>query len=71
MFPRLLPENVTYEKLHKTVLEVYMYIGLKIVFLLWRAIHWPERENVIGGSRKLDNENLHDICCSTNIIHVV
>jgi hypothetical protein len=50
---------------------VFQYIGVKIVFLHLSAMYWLERKNVTGGSRKLSNEDLHGICCSPDIIHVI
>jgi hypothetical protein len=35
-----------------------------------RKIFGPKRKEVTEGWRKLHNEELHDLCCSTNIIQV-
>jgi hypothetical protein len=36
-----------------------------------RKISGPKREEVTGGSRKLYNEELYNLCCSPNIIRVI
>jgi hypothetical protein len=35
-----------------------------------RRIFGPEREEVMGGQRRLHNEELHNLCISSNIIRV-
>jgi hypothetical protein len=36
-----------------------------------RRIFIPKREEVTGGWRRLDNEELHDLCCSQKFIGLV
>jgi hypothetical protein len=36
-----------------------------------RGIFGPKREEVIGGWRKLHNEELHNMCCSPSIIRMI
>jgi hypothetical protein len=36
-----------------------------------RGIFGPERDEVTGDWRKLHNEQLHNLCCSRNIIRVI
>jgi hypothetical protein len=36
-----------------------------------RRIFEPKRDEVMGGWRKLHNEDLHDLCCSPSIIKIM
>jgi hypothetical protein len=36
-----------------------------------RRIFGPKRDEVIGGWRKLHNEELHNLCCSPSIIIII
>jgi hypothetical protein len=36
-----------------------------------RGIVWQKRDEVIGGWRKLHNEELHNLCCSPSIIRII
>jgi hypothetical protein len=36
-----------------------------------RRIFWPESDEVIGGWRKLHNEELHNLYCSPSIIRII
>jgi hypothetical protein len=36
-----------------------------------RGIFGPKRDKVIGGRRKLHNEELHNLYCSPNIIRII
>jgi hypothetical protein len=36
-----------------------------------RRIFGPKRDEVIGGWRKLHNEELHDLYCSPSIIRII
>jgi hypothetical protein len=36
-----------------------------------RGIFGPKRDEVTGGWRKLHNEELNDLYCSPNIVHVI
>jgi hypothetical protein len=36
-----------------------------------RRIFRPKRDEVIGGSRKLHNEELHNLYCSPSIIRII
>jgi hypothetical protein len=36
-----------------------------------RKIFGPKRDEVIGGWRKLHNGELHNLCCSPNIIRII
>jgi hypothetical protein len=36
-----------------------------------RRIFGPKRDEVIGGWRKLHNEELHNLYCSSNIIRMI
>jgi hypothetical protein len=36
-----------------------------------RRIFGPEREEVVGGWRRLHNEELHKLCASPNIIRLI
>jgi hypothetical protein len=38
---------------------------------LLRRIYGPKRDGVIGGWRKLRNEELHDLCFSQSIIRII
>jgi hypothetical protein len=36
-----------------------------------RRIFGPTRAEIVGGWRKLHNEELHNLCCSSNIIRMI
>jgi hypothetical protein len=36
-----------------------------------RRIFGPKREEVVGGWRRLHNEELHNLCTSPNIVRVI
>jgi hypothetical protein len=38
---------------------------------LWRRIFGPKREEVVGGWRRLHNEELHNLYSSPDIVRVV
>jgi hypothetical protein len=38
---------------------------------LLRRIFGPKSDEVTGGLRKLNNEELHNLCCSPNIIRMI
>jgi hypothetical protein len=36
-----------------------------------KKIFGPKRDEMIGGCRKLHNEELHNLCCSPSIIRII
>jgi hypothetical protein len=81
---RLLPNNVKIRICKAIILPVILY-GCEILSLTLREEHklrvfenrvlrrifGPKRNEVLGGWRKLDNEELHDLYSSPSIIRII
>jgi hypothetical protein len=65
----LLNQNI----LPSTLLSNTMYSSLTVIIyaVILKKIFGPKRDEVIGGWRKLHNEELHNLYCSPSIIRII